>query len=82
MATYNIKLTNTPAQITDGTKRAIIQSLNEKNFCWCDSLNMPDKTSYHFTHKLSVGTDVSIWIWNPSSDENDTLNISYTIVGE
>lgn len=81
MATTKIKLKNVPIQITDGSKPATIQSLHDKNFRWCDSATMPDKENYQFSTKLNVGLSASIWIWNPSSDDDNEMLVSYTVIG-
>lgn len=82
MSTNNIALKNVPVQITDGTKYATIQSLNDKNFRWCESDTLPSKNAYQFSTKLNVGLGARIWIWNPSINDTNEMPISYTIVGE
>lgn len=82
MSTHTIKLKNVPIRITDGTKTAIVQSASGQNFYWCDSLTIPDKVNYQFTSKLNIGLVASIWIWNPSVNDEHEMTVSYTIFGE
>lgn len=81
MSTTNIKLTNVPIQITTGTEYATVQSIYEKPFKWCDSATTPTKENFHYSTKLNIGVGASIWIWNPSIDDTNEMNVAYSVVG-
>lgn len=81
MATTKLVLTNVPVQITDGSTKAFIQSMHDKNFRWCDSATAPDKTAYHFSTQREVEIGSKIWIWNPSDDDANVMSVTYTIFG-
>lgn len=64
MATQKIILTETPVQISNGTKEVFAQSMNFKNFRFVQKATMPtDLTMYHVGTEISVGAGFSIWAW-------------------
>ena len=65
MATQKIILSNTPVQISDGTKEVFVQSMNFKNFRFVQKSTIPtDFTMYHVGTEISIGVGFSIWAWS------------------